>query len=163
MPDMEAVDVEVVDPEDPVAVECLGQYFAELRRRFEHGFDERTTLPLEATAMRLPHGMFLVARRSGEAVGCAALKLPPGAPAEIKRMWVAPTARGLGVGRRLLTELERRAAEHGYPAVRLDTNRSLVEAIAMYRTCGYREISAFNDEPFAHHWFEKALPPPLGR
>ena len=43
------------------------------------------------------------------------------------------------------------------PAVRLDTNKALVEAIAMYRSSGYREIPRFNTEPFAHHWFEKTL------
>jgi ribosomal protein S18 acetylase RimI-like enzyme len=72
-------------------------------------------------------------------------------------MWVAESARGLGIGRRLLAELEARAAQSGAPAVRLDTNRALVEAIAMYRSAGYVEVPAFNDEPFAHHWFEKRL------
>jgi ribosomal protein S18 acetylase RimI-like enzyme len=72
-------------------------------------------------------------------------------------MWVAPTARGLGLGRRLLTELERLAAEHGVRRVRLETNRNLTEAIALYRSAGYREVSPFNDEPYAHHWFEKQL------
>jgi ribosomal protein S18 acetylase RimI-like enzyme len=72
-------------------------------------------------------------------------------------MWVADSARGLGIGRRLLGELERRAAEHGGTVVRLDTNKALTEAIAMYRSAGYREIEAFNAEPYAHHWFEKRL------
>jgi ribosomal protein S18 acetylase RimI-like enzyme len=72
-------------------------------------------------------------------------------------MWVAPTARGLGVGRRLLAELESRAAERGSHAIRLETNRALTEAIAMYRSAGYREVAAFNDEPYADHWFEKRL------
>lgn len=65
--------------------------------------------------------------------------------------------RGLGIGRRLLTELETRASRHGARTVRLETNRALTEAIAMYRRAGYREVPAFNDEPFAHHWFEKQL------
>ena len=72
-------------------------------------------------------------------------------------MWVADTARGHGLGRRLLVELEACAARSGAPAVRLETNRALVEAIALYRSAGYREVAAFNDEPFAHHWFEKPL------
>ena len=74
-------------------------------------------------------------------------------------MWVAPSARGLGVGRRLLTELERRAAAAGSHTIHLDTNQSLTEAIAMYRSSGYREVEAFNDEPYANHWFEKRLSP----
>jgi ribosomal protein S18 acetylase RimI-like enzyme len=85
------------------------------------------------------------------------LKLHGRRPAELKRMWVAPTARGLGLGRRLLTELERLAREHGVRVLRLETNRSLTEAIALYRSAGYREVAPFNDEPYAHHWFEKRV------
>ncbi|MEK8108599.1 GNAT family N-acetyltransferase [Micromonospora sp. M12] len=70
---------------------------------------------------------------------------------------MADTVRGLGVGRRLLGELERYAAERGATAVRLDTNRNLTEAIALYRAAGYREIEAYNTEHYAHHWFEKQL------
>ena len=69
-------------------------------------------------------------------------------------MWVAADARGLGVGRRLLAELEARAQA---PVVRLETNRALTEAIAMYRAAGYAEVAPFNDERYAHHWFEKRL------
>src|SRR5262249_37477624 len=94
-----------------------------------------------------------------EPVGCGALKLHGDEPAEVKRMWVSGAARGLGVGRRLLTELEHYAAGAGVRVLRLETNRSLVEAIGLYRSAGYREVAAFNDEPYAHHWFEKRLVP----
>jgi hypothetical protein len=57
----------------------------------------------------------------------------------------------------------RRAADHGSRAVRLDTNETLTEAIAMYRSAGYDEVDAFNDEPYAHHWFEKTLTPQTSR
>jgi ribosomal protein S18 acetylase RimI-like enzyme len=99
----------------------------------------------------------LLAYLGGEPVGCGALKHHPGAPSDIKRMWVADAARGLGLGRRLLTELEACAAANGARAVRLETNRNLHEAIALYRTAGYVEVAAFNAEPFADHWFEKRL------
>ena len=72
-------------------------------------------------------------------------------------MWVSPAVRGLGLGRRLLTELEARAQARHAPAVQLETNQVLSEAIALYRSAGYQEVPAFNDEPYAHHWFEKAL------
>jgi ribosomal protein S18 acetylase RimI-like enzyme len=72
-------------------------------------------------------------------------------------MWVAPSARGLGVGRLLLAELESEASRHGTRTIRLETNGSLSEAISLYRSSGYREVEAFNDEPYAHHWFEKRL------
>ena len=78
-------------------------------------------------------------------------------------MWVAPAARGLGLGRRLLAELEAQAAARGVRTLRLETNRTLVEAIGLYRAAGYREVAAFNDEPYAHHWFEKTLDPGPGR
>ena len=101
--------------------------------------------------------MFIVATLHGDAIGCGALKFHDDAPTELKRMWVAPSARGLGVGRRLLAELEQRAVDSGSRSVRLETNRTLTEAIAMYRAAGYQEVDAFNDEPYAHHWFEKRL------
>jgi ribosomal protein S18 acetylase RimI-like enzyme len=107
--------------------------------------------------MRPPAGVFLIATVRGDPIGCGALKFHGDEPTELKRMWVAPTARGLGVGRRLLRELERRAFGHGGNTVRLETNRALTEAIAMYRAAGYREVDAFNDEPYADHWFEKHL------
>src|SRR5262249_52626807 len=76
---------------------------------------------------------------------------------EIKRLWVSPDVRGLGLGRRLLAELEAWATTQGARMVRLDTNRTLTEAISLYRAAGYRDVTAFNDEPYAHHWFEKVL------
>ena len=72
-------------------------------------------------------------------------------------MWVAAAARGLGLGRRLLSELEDCAAERGARVVRLETNRTLAEAIGLYRSAGYTEVPAFNHEAYAHHWFEKQL------
>jgi DNA-binding MarR family transcriptional regulator/GNAT superfamily N-acetyltransferase len=151
------VEIDVVDPTDPAARFCLGEYFAELDRRFDIGFDPATSRPTDPDEMRAPDGLFLVATLHGEPIGCGALKFHGRQPGEIKRMWVAPSARGLGVGRRLLSELEQHAAEHGVTVVQLDTNRVLEEAIAMYRSSGYREIAAFNDEFYADHWFEKRL------
>ncbi|GLY40539.1 hypothetical protein Amsp01_065620 [Amycolatopsis sp. NBRC 101858] len=104
--------------------------------------------------MTSPAGVLLVATLHGEPVGCGALKFHGTAPAEVKRMWVAPSARGLGLGRRLLAELEAHAAGLGVPALKLETNRALGEAIGLYRAAGSREITPFNDE----HWFEKRLP-----
>jgi GNAT superfamily N-acetyltransferase len=90
-------------------------------------------------------------------VGCAAIKFHGAAPAEVKRMWVAESVRRLGVGRRLLAAIEAHARDRGVRTLRLETNRALVEAIALYRSTGYQEVPAFNDEPFADHWFEKDL------
>src|SRR5579864_383091 len=152
------VEVDVVDPASPDAQFCIGEYFAELGRRFEGGFDHAQSISAEVHELRPPAGLFLVASLRGEPVGCGALKFHGRRPAELKRMWVAGSARGLGLGRRLLSELEQRAAGHGVRTVRLETNKSLTEAISLYRSAGYREVAAFNDEPYAHHWFEKRLP-----
>ncbi|MDT0306055.1 bifunctional helix-turn-helix transcriptional regulator/GNAT family N-acetyltransferase [Streptomyces sp. DSM 44917] len=153
------VALDEVDPDHPDARHCLGAFAAELARRLDTGFDPARSLLPDPGELRPPRGLFLVARLHGEPVGCAGLKLPPGAPAEVKRMWVAPQARGLGLGRRFLSELETRAARHGRSALRLDTNRALAAAIGLYRSFGFEEVPAFNEEPYAHHWFEKKLSP----
>jgi GNAT superfamily N-acetyltransferase len=159
-----AVQVAACDPRHPDARSCLRAYFSELARRFDGGFDDARTLPVGEQEFTPPAGLLLVARLHGEPVGCGGVKFRGNAPPEIKRMWVSPAVRGLGLGRRLLAELEAHAAQRGARAVRLETNRALQEAIAMYRSAGYREVAAFNDEPYAHHWFEKVLglpAPPL--
>jgi DNA-binding MarR family transcriptional regulator/GNAT superfamily N-acetyltransferase len=152
-----AVEIGVRDPRDPDARRCQRAYVDELAARFDGGFDPARSISAADHEMTPPAGEFLVAVLYGEPVGCGALKFHPGAPAEVKRMWVAPSARGLGLGRRLLAELEARAAGHGVRVLRLETNQTLAEAISLYRAAGYREVAAFNDEPYAHHWFEKSL------
>jgi DNA-binding MarR family transcriptional regulator/GNAT superfamily N-acetyltransferase len=151
------VRVDVVDPEERSAVYCLGEYFAELGRRFDDGWDDAIPHAATPEQLRAPNGLFVVASLHGEPIGCGGLKLHGRRPAELKRMWVAPSARGLGLGRRLLAELEELARAHGARRLRLETNRNLTEAITLYRSAGFREVPAFNDEPYAHHWFEKRL------
>ena len=152
------VRIEPRDPADPQAQHCLREYVRELDRRFDAGWDPSRSISADPHEMRPPAGLLLVASLASEPIGCGGLKFHDGEPTEIKRMWVAPSARGLGVGRRLLTELEAHAAERATsPVVRLETNGTLSEAIALYRSAGYREVPAFNHEPYAHHWFEKRL------
>jgi DNA-binding MarR family transcriptional regulator/GNAT superfamily N-acetyltransferase len=153
------VETAVVAPTHPHATYALEQYFAELDRRFDIGFDPAASLLPRAEVLVPPNGLMLVARLRAEPVGCGALKLNGTEPAEIKRMWVAPQTRGLGVGRRLLAALEAHAREAGASAVRLETNKALVEAIALYRSSGYTEVPAFNDEVYGDHWFEKRFSP----
>jgi len=152
-----AVRIAVADPRDPRARACLRSYFTELAGRFAGGFDPARSNPAADEEMTPPGGLFLVATLHGEPAGCGAIKFHPAAPAEIKRMWVAPAARGLGLGRRLLASLEAHAVAGGAQAARLETNRTLGEAISLYRSAGYREVEPFNDEPYADHWFEKTL------
>jgi DNA-binding MarR family transcriptional regulator len=152
-----AVEIREVDAAGADARQCLRAYVEELNQRWEAGFDPSAGVTAEPHELTPPAGCFLIAYLDGEPVGCGGVKHLPGGPSDIKRMWVSPSARGLGLGRRLLEELEQRVRDSGATVARLETNRVLVEAIALYRSAGYREVPAFNDEPFAHHWFDKPL------
>jgi DNA-binding MarR family transcriptional regulator/GNAT superfamily N-acetyltransferase len=151
------VEVTPLDPAHPHAQHCLHSYFSELDRRFDTGFDPALSTLVDEKELRRPAGLFLVASLRGNPIGCGGLKFHDDEPTDIKRMWVAESARGLGVGRRLLNELERHAAGNGARAVRLETNKTLVEAISLYRSAGYVEVAPFNNEPYAHHWFKKEI------
>jgi len=147
----------IEDPTTADAKWCFSQFFAELDARFETGFDPALSISADARELTPPAGLLVVARLRGSPVGCGAIKFHGERPAELKRMWIAPTARGLGVGRRLLAELEHQARKAGVKVLRLETNRALIEAIELYTRSGYREVDAFSSEPYAHHWFEKRL------
>jgi DNA-binding MarR family transcriptional regulator/GNAT superfamily N-acetyltransferase len=151
------VEFNVEDPTSEAARFCLRSYFAELDARFESGFDPELSLPADAAELTEPAGLLLVARLRDEAIGCGALKLHGRKTADIKRMWIAASVRGLGLGRLMLEELESRARQRGVGTLRLETNQTLSEAIGLYRSAGYREVERFNDEPYAHHWFEKVI------
>ena len=136
-----------------VAIACVTAYFAELAARFEGGFDPGQP----GYANPKDAGDFFVARRGESVVACGALKQHAARVAEIKRMWVAPPARGQGIASALLKALEDEARRQGYAQVVLDTNMALIEAHALYRKAGYRETERFNDNPYAHLWFVKDL------
>jgi DNA-binding MarR family transcriptional regulator/predicted GNAT family acetyltransferase len=152
------VDLRQADPASPDAQRCLRAYVTELNRRApQRGFDPSKGATAEPHEVRPPRGAFVVAYRRGEPVGCGAVKHQPHEVTDIKRMWVAESARGLGLGRRLLEHLERLAREHGSREAHLETSDVLPEAIALYRSAGYVEVPPFNDEPFADRWFTKPL------
>lgn len=147
--------IQMIDPTHPDARACLRAYAAELDRRFPEGFDPTRGVPAQ---LRPPAGELLVAYREHEPVGCGAVRHHRDEGwSEIKRVWVAESVRGLGLARRLIAELEARARTAGADFVRLDTHRSLTEAVALYRSAGYRDVAAYNDNPYAHHWFAKRL------
>lgn len=152
-----SVELAAEDPASADAKRCLEQYFTEIDRRFRSGFDPDKSGAVDLRDFVSPRGCLLIARLFGEPVGCGALRTFAPRIGEIKRMWISPHARGLGLGRRLLAELESVAKKRRMRAIRLDTNKSLSEALRLYRSAGYREIARFNDNPYAHHWFEKAL------
>ena len=150
------VDVRIVDPSNGAAAFCVRSYFSELDARFDAGFDLEVSKSADISEFAEPTGLLLVAHLHDEPVGCGALRFYDQGT-DVKRMWVAKSARGLGVGRRILSELERHARERGITSLRLETNRNLHEAINLYRSTGYVEVDAFNREPYAHHWFAKDL------
>ena len=139
------------------ALWCVRQYVEELNTRFDTGFDPAAGNTVETADMVPPAGFFVIARLDGEPVGCGGLKRLDGTTGEIKRVWAAPSVRGVGVATRIMDELEGLARQAGFTRVVLDTNSSLTEARAMYRKRGYHEIERYNDNPYAQHWLEKML------
>ncbi|TAN27380.1 MAG: MarR family transcriptional regulator [Castellaniella sp.] len=152
-----AVTLEAADPLSVEARACIQAYFRELQERFDAGFDPGLSVSAEPEELVPPLGWLLVARLDGEPVGCGALKIKQGRYGEIKRMWVAPSARRLGIAQRLLDALEARAVAAGVDVLQLDTNRHLAEARSLYLRNGYAEIPPYNNNPYAHYWFEKRL------
>jgi DNA-binding MarR family transcriptional regulator/GNAT superfamily N-acetyltransferase len=152
-----AVEVRCEAPDSAAARSCLEHYFQELAARFEVGFDPSKSISARDEEMTPPAGYFIVAWLDGGPAGCGALKVGDGVTGEIKRMWTAPSARGLGIARKVLRTLEAKAREAGLTRLHLETNRALTEARALYRQEGYQEVAPFNTEPYAHHWFEKRL------
>ncbi len=153
-----AVEIRVADPASAEAQACIAAYLGELDARFEAGFDAARSVSANPHELVPPQGVFLLAWLDGAPIGCGGLKVAGEGTGEIKRMWVAPEARGLGVAQRLLDSLEGHAQALALSRVRLDTNRTLVEARALYARNGYQDIPAYNDNPYADHWFEKRLP-----
>lgn len=148
---------EPVDPGSRDARVATASYFAELDRRFPTGFDAGTASAQDRRALRPPDGTFVVVRDDVALVGCGGVQRIDEHTGEIKRMWIHPDWRGLGLGRRLLAHLEGTAQELGRTRVLLDTNGTLTEAIGMYRSAGYQPIERYNDNPYAQHWFAKDL------
>ena len=150
----------IIQPEpfdSPEAQHALAQYVAELVERFPEGFDPgRGAAPADAD-FTTPRGAFLLVRVDGSVLGCGGVRTTSDETAEIKRMWISPELRGRGAGRALLQRLEEQARHLGCARVRLDTAAELGEAQAMYAKAGYTEIPAYNDNPYAAHWFEKGL------
>ena len=150
-----AIEFTQVDPDGEVASRLLQRYYNELNARFEEGFDVDSSKPTPTDEFRAPHGTFLVARIDELPVGCGAIRRLDDTTGEIKRMWLDPSIRGKGLGRQMLAALESVARELGYTSLCLDTSRFLSEAISLYRSSGYEDVAAYNDNPHADLWFLK--------
>ncbi|MFF5082737.1 GNAT family N-acetyltransferase [Actinoplanes sp. NPDC000266] len=149
-----AITLTPVPDSSPEARSCLKAYAGELALRFPEGYDaEGALLPPGS----LSDGTFLLAAEEGNPIGCGLWQLFSPGSAEIRHLWVSPAARGLGLARRLLAALESDAAAHGVATVRLGTHSTLVEAIALYRSAGYREIPPYDESPYNQLAFEKPI------
>jgi ribosomal protein S18 acetylase RimI-like enzyme len=151
-----------VSPRAAVARRALWAYMDDVVGRY-HG-RPATAAEVEAALrafpsedLEPPNGLFVVAVQDGSPVGCAGLRLLPGALGEVTRVHVAPAARRRGLGTRLMCELERLAREHGRTTLRLDTRSDLVEARRLDARLGYRAAPAFDAGPHAEHWLAKTL------
>ena len=149
--------IEEADPRADAARYCLGEYYAELGRRLEKGFDVSLSRDPDAVDMVRPRGVFLLAMSDGLPLGCVGLKGSAGDVAEIKRLWTCPSARGLGIAKRLMQAAEIAARELSVGTLRLDTNSALPEALRLYQKSGWVEIDRFNEDPYPDRFFEKRL------
>lgn len=149
--------VRVTDPAHPLSLASMKAYFAELAAIFPEGFDPGPLTDDSLSPMRPPSGAFLLAIRDDRATGCVGLRREDQTTGEVKRLWVAPEARGEGLAQRLMSEIETCARASGLIRLVLDTSRYLPKAIDFYRQQGWQEIARYNDNPYAHHFFEKRL------
>ncbi len=94
-----------------------------------------------------PGGRLLLASINGSAIGCVALRAFDGSRCEMKRLFVRPAGRGLGVGRALVTRVMDEARAIGYAEMVLDTLPTMAEAQALYHAFGFRDISAYRVNP----------------
>ena len=150
--------IEAVDARSAEAQGLVASYVAEIAATFPGGFDPAASVSADPEELSPPHGAFLVVRDDdGTAIGCGGVKLLDPQTAEIKRMWLAPSSRGRGLGRSLLAALEDAARELGATEGRLDTNAHLESALELYRRHGWQEVAPYNDNAYATHWFAKSL------
>lgn len=153
----DSISISVGDPGEPAARACLAAYFALLAGRIPGISAAHVPDPdPEADSFRPPDGVFLLAWLDGQPLACVSLKRHDLTSGEVKRLWVDPAARGLGLARRMMTRVETEARALGYSRLVLDTNAALSQAIALYRTTGWHDIPSYTGFP-ATHWFAKPL------
>ena len=151
------IEITEIDPTHPYAVSCVTQYFTELAARFPQGFDPAKAAAAGPQDMTPPRGAFFVALSDGLPLGCVGLKHTTSAYSEVKRLWVAPAARGLGLAKDLMRAVEDHARAADIRLLRLDTNSALPEAARLYDRLGWTRIARFNDDPYPDIFFEKRL------
>ena len=145
-------------PASAAACELLRAYFDDVASRYLGR--AATACEVDAAIRDDPSddlAVLLVAWRDGVALGCSGLRLLGHGTGEVTRVFVRSQARRQGIGSALLRELEAAALAREVTTLRLDTRHDLVEARSLYAAHGYREVPAFNDAPYAEHWFAKEV------
>ncbi|MFT4234304.1 MAG: GNAT family N-acetyltransferase [Microbacterium sp.] len=148
-----------VSPAEPSAHALLEEYFAMRAEAFPGQY--RTAMPSPEIFVA-PAGVLLVgsdAERGDITIG-GIRRVPDGphgARYEVKHLFTRPAARGMGAGRAILRELERRAREWGAQELVLDTHHTLAAAAALYAVEGFTAIDRYNENPNATRWYGKAL------
>ncbi|MGV8850932.1 MAG: GNAT family N-acetyltransferase [Rhodoglobus sp.] len=141
---------------DALAHELLTEYFSYRAASFPTPSGYVTAFPI-AEQFVPPHGVFVVVEDSANVIGCGGIRQLALGQFEVKHLWVRPEGRGMGLGRQLLGELERRARLWGATELVLDTNESLAAAGGLYRSSGFESIAPYNDNPNATTWYRKEL------
>jgi ribosomal protein S18 acetylase RimI-like enzyme len=155
--------LERLPPSDPRAGAALRAFMADVVSSYQGRPATEEDLreafrEFPSDGLEPPDGLFLVALRGEEVIGCGGVRFVAPGLGEVTRVHVVPEQRRRGVARRLMAELERCAREHGVRELRLDTRADLVEARALYARLGYREVPRFSEaNPYAAHWFAKTL------
>jgi putative acetyltransferase len=135
------IDIAIEPPDQPETVALL----AELDSYLTKLYPPESTYLLDVASLRAPDIRFFVARNDGAAVGCGALRVEEDGYGEIKRMFVAPAARGLGIAKRLLVAIEAEGRRLGLRTLRLETGIYQTDALGLYAAVGYREIRPFGE------------------
>lgn len=141
---------------DALAHELLTEYFSYRAETFPTSSGYVTTFPT-AEQFEPPRGVFVVVEESGSVLGCGGIRQLKSGRFEVKHLWVRPEGRGAGLGRQLLSELERRARQWEATELVLDTNESLAAAGSLYRSSGFDSVEPYNDNPNATTWYRKVL------
>jgi GNAT superfamily N-acetyltransferase len=151
-----ALELRPEPPDSPVG-SALVQAFIDWAKRTYPEYDPARSPSADPDELSPPGGVFLVAWLGRDAVGAAGFKRLDAQTAEVKRLYVAPEARGAGVGRALMLRLEDEARATGYSRLWLDIGDRQPEAMALYTGLGYTEIDDYNGNPFASYWLGKRL------
>jgi GNAT superfamily N-acetyltransferase len=137
-----SVSVQKEDPLGNVATQLLRELSSDIAQRY-FDLDDEGSGSFNLNEALMPRSVFVVARLDDQPVGCGALRPIDHELAEVKRMYVSEGARRFGIGRSILEELERFAAEFDYRIIRLETGNRQPEAVALYEKYGFYRIPCF--------------------